>query len=119
MNTNKQILTWSLFFSITITLFSCVKAEKLTQEQGLYYTVKQIAAINPEGFIVIDEDGAFVVIGELVKTLSRNVVLDDMDSMAYMQKVLRNKGVIKRLRDAGAKDGSVVVIGDVEFDFVE
>ena len=57
MNTNKQILTWSLFFSITITLFSCVKAEKLTQEQGLYYTVKQIAAINPEGFIVTDEDG--------------------------------------------------------------
>lgn len=57
MNTNKQILTWSLFFSITITLFSCVKAEKLTQEQGLYYTVKQIAATNPEGFIVTDEDG--------------------------------------------------------------
>ena len=42
-----------------------------------------------------------------------------MDSMAYMQKLLRNKGVIKKLRDMGAKDGDTVVIGDIEFDFVD
>ena len=69
--------------------------------------------------IVRDEDGAFVVIGDLVKMLSRNIVLDDMDSMAYMQKILRDKGVIKKLRAEGAKDGDVVVIGDIEFDFVD
>ena len=39
--------------------------------------------------VEIDSDGAFVVFGNLVKMLSRNVVLDDMDSMAYMQKILR------------------------------
>ena len=51
--------------------------------------------------------------------LSRNVVLDDMDSMAYLQKTLRTTGVIKKLRDMGAKDGDTVVIGDIEFDFVD
>ena len=66
-----------------------------------------------------DEDGAFVVDGDLVKTLARNVVIDDMDSMAYMQKLLRDKGVIKKLREQGCKDGDVVVIGDVEFDFID
>ena len=66
-----------------------------------------------------DEDGAFVVIGDLVKLLTRNVVLNDMDSMAYMQKTLRQKGVIKKLRELGAKDGDTVVIGDVEFDFID
>ena len=69
--------------------------------------------------VEIDSDGAFVVFGNLVKMLSRNVVLDDMDSMAYLQKTLRTTGVIKKLRDMGAKDGDTVVIGDIEFDFVD
>ena len=69
--------------------------------------------------VEIDSDGAFVVFGNLVKLLSRNVVLDDMDSMAYLQKTLRTTGVIKKLRDMGAKDGDTVVIGDIEFDFVD
>lgn len=66
-----------------------------------------------------DEDGAFIVDGDLVKVLSRNVVIDDMDSFAYMQKMLRDKGVIKKLREQGCKDGDTVVIGDIEFDFVD
>ena len=66
-----------------------------------------------------DEDGAFVVEGDLVKLLIRNVVVNDMDSMAYMQKLLRDKGVIKKLRAEGIKDGDTVVIGDIEFDYVE
>ena len=69
--------------------------------------------------VEIDSDGAFVVFGNLVKNLSRNVVLNDMDSMAYFQKTLRTTGVIKKLRDMGAKDGDTVVIGDIEFDFVD
>ncbi len=69
--------------------------------------------------IEIDSDGAYVVVGDLVKLLERNVVLDDMDSMAYMQKLLRTKGVIKKLKDKGAKDGDTVVIGDIEFEFVD
>ena len=99
----------------------------------LYENLKDIPAYEPqedEGFtydklvsdtfeIYRDEDGAFVVDGDLVKTLSRNVVIDDMDSMAYMQKLLRDKGVIKKLRDQGCKDGDVVVIGDIEFDFID
>ncbi len=99
----------------------------------LFETLKDIPVTLPEedsGFIYSrpsgddfeierDDDGAFVIVGDLVKTLSRNVVLSDTDSMAYMQKTLRDKGVIKKLRDAGAKDGDTVVIGDVEFDFVD
>ena len=66
-----------------------------------------------------DEDGAYVVFGPLVDLLIRNVVLDDYDSLAYMQKTLREKGVIKELRKLGAHDGDTVVIGDVEFDFID
>lgn len=69
--------------------------------------------------IEVDSDGAFVVVGPLVDLLERNVVLNDIDSMAYFQKTLRDKGVISALRRKGAKEGSVVVIGEIEFDFVD
>lgn len=92
-----------------------IPAYQPTEDSG--FTYDKIVSDNFE--IFRDEDGAFVVVGDLVKTLSRNVVINDMDSMAYMQKVLRDKGVIKKLRDSGCKDGDVVVIGDIEFDFID
>ena len=69
--------------------------------------------------VVRDDDGYFAVIGPLVDLFYRNVVLDDQDSIAYFQKTLREKGVISALRAKGAKDGDTVVIGEIEFDFVE
>lgn len=68
--------------------------------------------------IYIDGD-AYVVVGPLVDMLCRNVTLTDPDSMAYFQKILREKGVISRLKEMGIKEGDTVSIGDVEFDFVE
>ena len=61
----------------------------------------------------------FVVEGPLVDMLCRNVTLNDPDSMAYFQKILREKGVIAKLREMGIEEGDTVSIGDVEFDFVE
>ena len=99
-------------------LFESLKEIPITlpeEDSGFTYNIKEGDSFE----IVRDEDGAFVVIGDLVKMLSRNIVLDDMDSMAYMQKILRDKGVIKKLRQEGAVDGDVVVIGDIEFDFID
>ena len=69
--------------------------------------------------IVRDENGVYVVMGGLVDMLCRNVVLNNPDSMQYFQKVLRLRGVISALKEAGCKEGDTVSIGDVEFDFVE
>ena len=69
--------------------------------------------------ISVDEDGAYVLTGGLIDMLVRNIVLDDLDSFRYFQKTLRDKGVIKALKDMGATDGDVIRIEDTEFDFVE
>lgn len=66
-----------------------------------------------------EEDNVYIVDGPIVKLLERNVVLDDMDSLAYMQKTLKDYGVITALRNKGCKDGDTVVIGEIEFDFVD
>ena len=66
-----------------------------------------------------EEDNVYIVDGPIVKLLERNVVLNDMDSVAYMQKTLKDYGVISALRKAGCKDGDTVVIGEVEFTFMD
>lgn len=68
--------------------------------------------------IYVDENGAYVVVGTLVDMLCRNVALNDPDSMAYFQKILREKGVISRLNSMGIKEKDTVVVGDVEFEFI-
>lgn len=70
------------------------------------------------GFEIYMDGGVYVVVGALVDMLCRNVVLSDPDSMAYFQKILREKGVIAELRRMGIKDNDVVSVGDVEFEFI-
>ncbi len=69
-------------------------------------------------FEIYMDDGAYVVTGSLVDMLCRNVSLSDPDSMTYFQKILREKGVISKLKEMGVKENDTIVIGDVEFNFV-
>lgn len=66
-----------------------------------------------------DDDGAYDVSGGFIDELARNVILDNYDSFDYFQKRLKDDGVIKALRKAGAKDGDLVRILDIEFDFID
>lgn len=68
---------------------------------------------------IFKEGETFVVVGTLVDVLKRNVVLDDMNSLAYFHKVLRDRGIIKELREMGATEKSTIIIGDEEFEFVD
>lgn len=75
-----------------------------------------------------EEDGSFEVVkldanvyevvGSLVDELSRKVDLDDYDSFRYFQKVVKDRGVETALKQAGAKDGDTVIIGEIEFELI-
>ena len=66
-----------------------------------------------------EEENVWYVTGGLVDLLERNVVLSDPDSMAYFQKVLKDKGVIRELKRQGVQEDDTVVVGGVEFAFKE
>ena len=68
---------------------------------------------------ILKEGETFVIVGSLLDVLKRNVVMDDMNSLAYLQKVLRDRGIIDKLRKMGATDKSTVIIGGEEFEFVD
>ncbi|MGI6700964.1 MAG: GTPase ObgE [Christensenellales bacterium] len=73
-----------------------------------------------DGFEIIrEEEGIYAVIGGLIEMLARNVVLSDYASFNYFQKVLSDRGVIKALYNAGAKNGDTVRIKDIEFELTE
>lgn len=68
---------------------------------------------------ILKEGETFVIVGTLVEVLKRNVVLTDMHSLAYMHKVLKDRGIISELRKMGATDKSTIIIGGEEFEFVD
>lgn len=68
---------------------------------------------------VTREGNAFVVSGGYIDQLIRGVVLSDYESSAYFQKRLRDDGIIKLLKDKGAKEGDTVKISDLEFEMID
>ncbi len=63
-------------------------------------------------------DGVYNVIGEWLIRLCNDINFDDYESLQFFQRVLRDKGVIQALEDAGIQEGDTVSIYDVEFDFM-
>lgn len=55
----------------------------------------------------------------MIDELARNVVLDNYDSMKYFQRRIKESGIDKALKKAGAKDGDTVRIMDIEFEYFE
>lgn len=64
-------------------------------------------------------NAAFFVDGGLVDYIVQNVTISSQDSFAYFQKLLKDRGVIAELKKKGMKDGDTVIIGDIEFEYIE
>ena len=73
---------------------------------------------NMYEIIKIDDD-TYEITGGFIDKLARNVVLDDVDSFNYFQRVLRDKGIIKELYKKGAKEGDTVYVSDIAFDLID
>ena len=106
--------TGELLEGIFAVLATLPPVEPVPVEEAFEYRADDSLAFE----IYRDENGAFVVVGGLVDMLCRNVVLNKPESMQYFQKVLRLRGVVKKLEEMGCKEGDTVSIGDVEFDFI-
>ena len=72
-----------------------------------------------EDFKVVFDGATYEVRGPGIERLLDSVNFDDLESLNWFHRTLRKQGVIDALRAAGAEEGSTVVIGEMEFDFVE
>ncbi|MDD4780156.1 MAG: GTPase ObgE [Tissierellia bacterium] len=69
--------------------------------------------------VVTKEDGYYMASGDFLERLVYSTNFDDFESFSHFQKVLIDKGVIDKLREIGAKEGDLISVCGVEFDFVE
>ena len=96
------------------------KMEGLPEAEPMDFVPFEYPKSDPSEFSVERlSDGSFEVTGGLVEMLIRKIVLSDVESNRYFQNILKEKGVIARLKELGAKDGDTIVVGDVEFELWE
>ncbi|MBQ7132477.1 MAG: GTPase ObgE [Oscillospiraceae bacterium] len=69
-------------------------------------------------FEITCEDGIYYVEAPWLESVMRTVDMDDYSSLQYFQRVLKNSGIIDRLREMGINEGDTVDIFGFEFDFV-
>ncbi len=74
----------------------------------------------PEGITISrDIDGVLTVSGRDVLRAVALTGLDDVDTAMYVSRKLDRLGVDKALKKAGARDGDLVRVGDVEFTYYD
>ncbi|MGE5495647.1 MAG: GTPase ObgE [Burkholderiales bacterium] len=71
------------------------------------------------GFEVVKQDGVYYVDGSLIQEIMAKTDPNDVDSMRHFQKLLKDFGVIKALRQEGARTGDTVCLEGMEFDFID
>lgn len=74
---------------------------------------------KPDDITVKKEKDVFIVEGEWLRWLMSSINFDDRESFSYFERMMRENGVIDKMRELGIKDGDTVSMYDLEFDFVD
>lgn len=69
--------------------------------------------------ITREDNGTFVVSGGKIDNFIRGVILSDTRSFAYFQTKLQEMGIIDMLKERGLKNGDIVKIKDIEFEYMD
>lgn len=72
-----------------------------------------------QDFVIRRENEDFVVESAKIERMMKRMQLNTHDAILKLARTLRHMGVDDELRRRGAKDGTIVRIGDFEFEFVE
>ena len=67
--------------------------------------------------VFVDDEDVYNVVGEQAEYIVNSTNFDDVESLNYFQRVLRKKGIIDLLEAEGIKDGDIVRMADVEFEY--
>ena len=104
----------ALIDEIFATLDTLPKPEPMPIE--IYdFDVRDTATLE---IVKLDED-IYEVRGGRAEELARKIKLDEPESLAYLQKRMRDDGINSKLQELGIKDGDTVILGGLEFEYTE
>lgn len=97
-----------------------VKILPETEKSPSFFTPDEIIIHTPartDDFAISKENGVYYVTGDMMKRILGTVNLDDYESAAYFQRVLKNKGIFAALEKEGIHDGDTVDICGLQFEY--
>ncbi len=74
------------------------------------------ADFDEEPFTVHKDGNVYVVEGDFERLIN-SVNFEDFDSIGYFQRVLKDKGIFKKLEEMGIQDEDIVRLQDIEFEY--
>ncbi len=74
---------------------------------------------SPDDIQVTVEDGTYILEGDWLILVSRDINFDDYEARIHFERTLRQAGVFARLESMGIQEGNTVSIYNLEFDYVK
>ncbi|ANY72380.1 GTPase ObgE [Paenibacillus ihbetae] len=81
--------------------------------------VYKFKAQNDNTFTITRDNEMYVVHSERIERMLKRMQMNSHDAILKLARTMRHMGVDEELRKRGATDGTIVRIGDFEFEFVE
>ncbi|GGA36673.1 GTPase ObgE [Paenibacillus physcomitrellae] len=85
------------------------------EERKIYKLDKE----EDNSFTITRDNEAYVVSSPRVERMMKRMQLNSHDAILKLARTMRHMGIDEELRKRGATDGTIVRIGDFEFEFVE
>lgn len=83
------------------------------------YTIKATRSEDRAWEVIQPEPGVYQVVSIGIERLVAMTDVENEDAMRRLHRKFRKFGILDRIKEAGAQDGDVVRIGEVEFDYVD
>lgn len=105
-------------------LIEHIATELKTLVEDVLYEEDEIYEItleddNEEKFEINIVEAEYVITGKMIERLMRKVNTEEYESVAYMQRILKNEGVTAKLRTMGIKENDTVDILGYKFLYKE
>ncbi len=68
---------------------------------------------------IINEDIGMRIVGKYIERLVARTDLENSEALQMLHKRLKRKGIFDELRERGAKEGDLILIGNAEFTYLE
>ncbi|GAE07629.1 GTP-binding protein Obg [Paenibacillus sp. JCM 10914] len=81
--------------------------------------VYKFKAQNDNSFTITRDNEMYVVHSERIERMLKRLQMNSHDAILKLARTMRHMGIDEELRKRGAVEGTIVRIGDFEFEFVE
>ena len=104
-----------LFNRVAELLKEIPKQELEEVDKTVYYNYED----ENEGWRITRENNTFIIDGKEIENVMRRVNFSDYESLAYFHNTLKKMGIEAELKRRGIKEGDIVKIFDLEFQYEE